>query len=234
MSDHLSRKELKQDNVALKVEETAHFLSTHRPQVIKAGVAVLAVLVVGLGAWFFISSRRDARAQALASAIGLQSTAVGQTTPNGQTFATEQAKSEAVRKAFNAIVTQDEGTNEGAAAEYFLAGIDVTEGKLTDAVKKYDHVASSAGADYASLAKLAKAQVQFSLGNVTDASAVLKDLIANPTAMVSKDQATIALAHGLAPTQPEEARKLLTPIASAQSDVSQAATSALAELPSSK
>ena len=38
MSTHLSRKELKQDNVALKVEETTHFLVTHRALMVKTGV----------------------------------------------------------------------------------------------------------------------------------------------------------------------------------------------------
>jgi hypothetical protein len=95
-------------------------------------------------------------------------------------------------------------------------------------------VAASAGADYASLAKLAKAQLLFSINKSSDAQAVLKDLMANPTAMVSKDQAAMTLAEGIAPTQPEEARKLLTPIVVAHSDISQAAVSVMADLPAAK
>ena len=71
MSTHLSRKELKQDNVALKVEETTHFLVTHRALVTKVGGVVLAIIVIGLGSWFFISSRRDSREQALACRAGI-------------------------------------------------------------------------------------------------------------------------------------------------------------------
>jgi hypothetical protein len=52
--------------------------------------------------------------------------------------------------------------------------------------------------------------------------------------MVSKEQAAMTLAQGIAATQPEEARKLLLPIASAHSDVSQAAVTAMAELPAAK
>jgi hypothetical protein len=234
VSTHLSRKELKQDNVALKVEETTHFLVTHRALVIKAGVAILAVLVIGFGSWFFISSRRDAREQALASALELQNATVG--TPLGApagtlTFPSEAAKSDAIHKAFNSIISQDSGSEEAYAAEYYLAGLDVSEGKPEEALKKYDHVASGANADYASLAKLAKAQVLFSLNRAPEAEALLKDLIANPTAMVSRDQASMVLANGIAASQPEEARKLLLPIAAEKSDVAQAATSALSEIP---
>lgn len=232
MSDHLSRKELKQDNVALKVEETAHFLVTHRPLVIRIAIAVVAVLVIGLGSWFFISSRHDAREQALAAALALQSAPVGAPPANGgPNFPSDAAKSDAIRKAFNQIVTQDGGSEEANAAEYFLAGMDVSESKLDEALKKYDQVISGAGSDYASLAKLGKAQVLFSLSRTADAQTVLKDLIANPTAMVSKEQASITLAKGIAATQPEEARKLLLPIAGQASDIGQAAVTAMAELP---
>ena len=119
MSDHLSRKELKQDNVALKVEETAHFLVTHRPQVMRVGIAVLVVLVLGLGSWFIVSSRRDAREQSLAAALTLESAPVGSASPTGaQSFSTEAAKTTAVNKAFNSIISQNGGSDEAYAAEY--------------------------------------------------------------------------------------------------------------------
>ena len=232
MSTHLSRKELKQDNVALKVEETAHFFATHGALVKRAGIAVVAVLVIGLGSWFFLSSRRDARELALASALTLQSAPVGAAPPNGgQFFPSEPAKADAVRKAFNAIVTQNSGSEEAYAAEYYLAGLDITAGKMEDAMKKYDHVIAGAGADYASLAKLGKAQVLFAMARSPEAQNILKDLIANPTALVSKEQASMALAKGIADTQPEEARKLLVPIAAQSSEISQSAVTAIAELP---
>jgi len=233
VSTHLSRKELKQDNVALKVEETTHFLVTHRALAMKVGIAALAVLVVGVASWFFISSRRDAREQAFTTALSLQTATVGaaQGPPGSQNFPTEAARSEAIRRAFNSVLSQYGGSDEAYAAEYYLAGLDSGEGKTDDALKKYDQVISGADSDYASLAKLAKAQLLFSVNKSSDAEALLKDLIAHPTAMVSKDQASMILAQGIAKSQPEEARKLLMPIAGEKSDISQAASTALGELP---
>ena len=232
MSTHLSRKELKQDNVALKVEQTTHFLVTHRPLVMKAGGAVLAVLVIGLGSWFFISSRRDAREQALAAALTAESAPVGTVPPNGgPSYPNEEVKAQAVQKAFNAIISEDAGSDEAYAAEYYLGGLDIAAAKTEDGLKKYDHVISGAGPDYASLAKLAKAQTLFSLNRGAEAQTLLKDLMASPTSMVSKEQATMVLAQGIAATQPDEARKLLVPLASAKTDISQAAVTAMAELP---
>lgn len=234
MSQHLTRKELKQDNVALKVEETTHFLVTHRALAIKVGVAVVAVVVIGLTSWFFISSRRDAREQALTAALALENSTVGVVAgapPDAVTFPTAEARSAAISKAFNSVVTQDAGSQEAYAAEYYLGGIDLQNGKTDDALKKYDDVAAHADADYASLANLAKAQILFSLGRSSEAEALLKDLIAHPTAMVSKDQASVTLANGIAASQPQEARKLLTPLAGGSTDVSQIASKALSDLP---
>jgi len=233
VSTHLSRKELKQDNVALKVEETRHFFVEHRDLAIKAGVAIVIVLVIGFGSWFFISSRKQARQQALTSALALQNAPVGAANPSGgASFPTEAAKNAAVTKALNSVMA--DGSEEGYAAEYYLAGINGANGKTDEALKQYDHVAANAGADYASLAKLAKAQLLFSINRSSEAQAILKDLMANPTAMVSKDQAAMTLAEGIAPTQPEEARKLLIPIVSAHSDISQAAVAVMTDLPAAK
>jgi hypothetical protein len=233
VSTHLSRKELKQDNVALKVEETKHFFVQHRDSVIKAGIAILVVLVIGYGSWFFISSRKQAREQALASALDLQNAPVGVATPNGgKSFPTQAAKDAALTKALNSVVA--EGSDEGYAAEYYLAGLNAVAGKTDEALKQYDHVAANAGDDYASLAKLAKAQLLFSTNKSSEAQAILRDLMAHPTAMVSKDQAAMTLAQGIASTQPEEARKLLLPIANAHSDISQAAVTAMTDLPAAK
>ena len=233
MSTHLSRKELKQDNVALKVEETRHFFVEHRDLVIKAGIAVIIIAVIGFGSWFFVSSRKQARQQALTAALELQNAPVGAASPSGgPSFPTAAAKDAAVTKALNSVMA--DGSEEGYAAEYYLAGLNGANGKTDEALKQYDHVAANAGADYASLAKLAKAQLLFSINRPSEARAILEDLMAHPTAMVSKDQAAMTLAEGIASTQPEEARKLLTPIASARSDVSQAAVTAMAELPAAK
>ena len=234
MSTHLSRKELKQDNVALKVEETTHFLVTHRALVTKAGVAALAVLVLGVGSWFFISSRHDAREEALSSALNLQNATVGVVPgapASAQSFPNAMAKADAINKAFNSIISQYGGSREAYASQYYLAGIDVTNGKTDDALKKYDAVISGGDPDFASLSKLAKAQVLFSVNRSPEAETLLQDLISHPTAMVSKDQASMALARSIAASRPEEARKLLMPIADEHSEISQDATTALGELP---
>lgn len=232
MSTHLTRKELKQDNFALNVEETVDFFGAHKQQIYRYGGAAIVVIAIVAGIYYYMIGQKDAREQALADAIAQASAPVGAPPPNGGlSFPTDGAKKDAVTKAFAKIVAEDNGSAEGYIAEYSLASMDLESGKSADARKKYQDVADHADANYASLAKLALAQLDFAENKSADAEKILKDLQDHPTDLVSKTQATFALAKGLTPTKPEEARKLLLQLASAQTDVSQIAVTALQELP---
>ncbi len=232
MSTHLTRKELKQDNVALKVEETFNIFTKHRSQIVRIGGAALALVVVVAGIFYYRSAQQEVRQQMLADAITLQAAPVGTAPPNGgPSFPTEVAKREAITKAYNKLISEHSGSEEAYSAELALAASDADAGRMADARKKFQDVADHANAGFASLGKLSLAQLDFAENKIAEAQSILKDLQDHPTDLVSKTQATYTLAKGLAPTQPEEARKLLTTIASSQSDVSGIAVSALQELP---
>ena len=231
MSTHLTRKELKQDNVALKVEETFDFFNLHKQEAVRyAGLAVV-VIAIAVGIYYYITGQHEAREQMLGDAIAQQSAPVGAPPPNGGlSFQTEAAKQDAVVKAYTKVMTQYSGSAEAYISEYTLAAIDLEAGRMADARKKYQDVADHADAGYSSLAKLALAQLDFSENKVADARNVLKDLQDHPTDLVSKDQATFTLAKGLIPTAPEEARKLLTTLAQSK-ESGAAAVTAMQDLP---
>lgn len=232
MSDHLTRKELTQDPVALKAGETFSFLNTHRKETIRyvGGVIALAV-IVWLG-FYYVNYKRETRQQALADAIQVQNAPVGQASPNGGlNFANDQAKKDAVIKAYTKLAGDYSGTTEGYIAEYAMADMDADAGRYSDARKKLQDVADHAETNYSSLAKLALAQLDFAENKIADAQKILKDLMEHPTDLVSRNQATFTLAKGLAATQPAEARKLLLPLASGATEISQAAVTAMQDLP---
>ena len=232
MSDHLTRKELTQDNVALKVGETFSFLTTHRQQTIRIAGGILAVAVIVWAGFYYTGYKQGVRQQALADAIQMQSAPVGAPPPNGgMNFPTEAAKKDAIVKAYSKLTTEFGGSVEGYIAEYTLGTMDAEAGKYPDARTKFQDVADHAETNYASLAKLGLAQLDFAENKVSDARTILKDLIDHPTDLVSKNQATFTLARGLVSTQPAEARKLLLPLASAGGEGGQAAVAAMQDLP---
>ena len=84
---------------------------------------------------------------------------------------------------------------------------------------------------YAPLAKLSLADVYFAEGKVDQAQKVLEDLAAHPTLFVSKEQAQIALARGLIPVKPAEARKILDPLRITPGAAGQVALQLYGQLP---
>ncbi|MEP6715014.1 MAG: hypothetical protein ABJC09_05545 [Terriglobia bacterium] len=232
MPSHLTRKELKQDSVALHVEKTFNFVKANRQNVVRATGAVLALVLIIAATIYYRNSQRVVREQMLGDAIALQTAPVGTAVPNGGlSFPTEAAKKSAVAAAFQKIISGHSGSSEAWVAEYSLGQMDIEAGKLADARTKYQNVADHAESNYASLAKLALAQIDFADNKPADARNILKDLMDHPTDLVSKDQATFTLARGLIPTQPEEARKLLLAMAQSKSEISQVAVAAMNDLP---
>jgi len=111
----------------------------------------------------------------LAEALVVQSAPVGQESPNGGlSFASEELRAVAAEKAFNKVLSAYPGDDEGFLAEYYLAGIDADNGKLDLARRKYQDVADHASANYASIAKLSLAQLDFAQGKINEARAVLR------------------------------------------------------------
>jgi len=92
-------------------------------------------------------------------------------------------------------------------------------------------VGESGNKAYASVARLSLAQLYQAQGKTAEAEKLLRSLMEEPTILVSKEQATIALGGLLAASRPEEARKLLEPLRTERSAVSRSAISVLSEIP---
>ena len=228
----ITRKELKTDKFALEVEHTVDFFEEHRTEIVRYGAAAVAVAAIVVLTFVYRAHQHTVRQAALAKAISIQETPVGQATRPGETsFPTQEAKDKEAIKAFSELAAKDSGTDEGYIADYYLGSIAADQGKLSDAEKRFSEVADSAGKRYASLAKLALGQLYFAEGKPDLGEKTLRALMANPTVFVSKDQAAITLAKMLAPIKPDEARKLLDPLRARPGAVSEAAIQAYGNLP---
>jgi predicted negative regulator of RcsB-dependent stress response len=209
----LTRKELKTDKFALEVEQTVDFFEEHRAEVIRYGLIALAVLLVLVALWYYRGKQQAARQEALANAIQVQEAPVGAPQPGAPlSFPTQQVKDQAAQAAFSDVASKYSGSDEGTVARYYLASIAADQGKTDQAEKLFQQVADSGNKNYASLAKLALAQIDFSSGRAAQGEQLLRGLIDHPTDFVSKDQATVTLAKQLATTKPDEAKKLIEPL----------------------
>jgi predicted negative regulator of RcsB-dependent stress response len=229
--DRAHRRELKHDKFVEQVGHSVEYAAEHKEQFLKYGAVALVVLL-GLAGWYFYSNyQKGVRQQALREAMRLQGAQIGpQQNEFVASFTTQDDKDKAVDKAFNDIANKYSGSEEGIIARYFLGVAAADKGKLADAEKHFKAAADSGKDVYASQAKLSLAQIYEATGRPADAEKVLRSIIDDPTILVSKEQATIALARILAKSKPAEARKLLEPLRGERGPVSRAALSALGEI----
>jgi predicted negative regulator of RcsB-dependent stress response len=223
--DKLTRKELKSDKFALEVQHSVEYVSGHRGQMLRWGAPALAVVLIVAGVFYYRNYQHAARQEALHQAMRTQNANVG---PNQNeyvlSFPTAQARKTAVLKSLQELVAKYPGTEEGSIGEFFLGTNAADDGNLPEAERHFKASIEAGSGPYASLGKLALAQVYAGEGKVNDGAQMLQSLIDHPTVLVSKETATLALADVLKKTDPQRARKLVEPLrTSTRSAISKAA-----------
>jgi predicted negative regulator of RcsB-dependent stress response len=230
--DRQTRKNLKSDKFAQEVTHTFEYVSEHRNQVLRYGSIALAVILLGVGIFFYVRYQEGVREEALAQALRIDVATVGNAAPqaSGLTFASAEEKEKARQKAFADLASRYHGSQEGTIAALYLASDVVDKGNLADAEKRYKDIMDSAPKPYAALARSALAQVYEAEGKRAEAEKLLRDAVANPATTVSKEQAIIQLAVFQAKNDPCGARKVLEPMRTERTAISRAAVQALGEI----
>jgi predicted negative regulator of RcsB-dependent stress response len=232
--DRLTRHDLKTDKFVQEVSHTIEYVEEHRQQMYRWGGIALAILVVGGGLWFFMKQRGEQRTKDFNAALQIFNTPIGPADPVRRTFPTEDARQQAMTKAMNDFIVKHSGSSEAAMASYLLGLNAADQGRLPEAERFLKEAVNNGASDTSSLAKLALADVLAAEGKSADAEQTLRGLIGSPSGMVSKEQAAMNLARILAPTKPDEARKLLDPLRTQAGSVGQRALAMYSELGLSK
>jgi tetratricopeptide (TPR) repeat protein len=231
--DKVHRKDLKHDKFVEQVGHTVEYAEHHKSQLIKWGGTALAVIVIAVGGYIYSSHEANVRAEDLTAAMRVQEAQIGPASASEfvLSYPTQADKNAAIVKAFTGVMNKYPSKREGLIARFYVGVMYADEGKLTEAENYWKPIIESGDKEYASQARLSLAQLYETQGRYADAEKLLKSVIDNPTIMVSKEQATIALAHALSHTKPDEARKLLEPLRTERSAVSRMALTALGDLP---
>ena len=236
-----TRHQLKQDafsRVTIEAaEKTAHWTVEHRTTLIVSTVVVAVVLAVGLGGWFYLSSQDEKASLDFQQAVRTLDTplrpAGAPEQPDFPTFTSTTERAQAARKQFQAIVDKYPHTRTADMAHYFLG---VTAADLSDnatAERNFKEVASSGSRELAAVAKLALASLYGQTGRTKEAVAVYQELIARPTASVSKVTAQLQLAELYQNSnQPIDAKRIYgqVKVENPGNEAGQLATQKLAEL----
>lgn len=237
---HKDVKEMvKHDIFREKTLETVEYVSGHRSQIMMYVVGAVALLLVAGGIWLYMDSQHTTRMNALNDAFKMYNAQVveqGNPPPFANYFYRSlPEKEKAVNKAFTDLADKYGSSDEGTIAHYYLGVIAGDHTQPEEAEKQFKNVVDNGSRDYASLAKLALAQIYKGKGKLDDGRKLIQSIIDSPSVFVTKEQATIELARLLQQSKPEEARKLLEPLrTSVRTAISQAAVGILGEMQQAK
>ncbi len=208
--DKQLRDQIKHDKFVEEVGHTVEYLKGHQDAVRKYGVVAAAVIVLAGAGYAYSGYQAGQRENALRNATLVLDAFVGQQSPTGgQVFKTQADKDAAAIKAFSEVASKYSGSREGLLARYYTGTLLCDQGKVSECEAAFKEVSKGGDANVASLGKLSLATLYQSEGKNSEAEALLRDLVAHPTAVVSKEQAQLSLARAIMKTKPEEARIIL-------------------------
>ncbi len=207
MTRHDLKDQIEHDQFTDAVTGVVTYTQSHRQQVIRWSLIAAAIIVVVGGIWGFLKYQSNQRENDLAQAMAVTSAQVGPPNDFGKTYPTEAAKDAAAEKAFSGVIAKDGNSEEGMIALYYLA----TQKAKTDQAgseAQFKRVADS-GTKVSPLAKIALAQLYMGENKTAAAQDLLRSIINDPTALVSKAQAQILLAQTEATVNPQDAKGVL-------------------------
>lgn len=213
MAQHISRKELKQDQIRETLMHGAEAVVSHQKMLWLCAGVVGAVLVAVFG-WRFYSERQTVKATAAfegaMEVFHARIRAVGEPAlPGETTYVEEKNKFEDAAKKFAEVAQNHRRTRPGRLAIYYTGLSYLRLGKFDDAEKSLRAAESSGDSELAALARFQLAQLYARTGKTEQAVKLYQQLMVQPTTLVPKPVVILALADYYRKSNPGEAIKLL-------------------------
>ncbi len=212
MTEHISRKELKQDKVRETFEHGAEAVLSHTRL---ASIAVLALILAAsayLG-WKFYSERQTAQAQvALDEAMKIFNAPIavpGQPALPGEVTYTDPAKrAQDAQPKLAAVATRYPRTNPGKLARYYSALCLMDLDRLNQASEELKKLDAGSDKELAALAKYQTALIAERNGNKDEAIKTLQSLTTSGSVLVPKPMVLLELAGLYSQTDRKQATAL--------------------------
>jgi len=212
VSDHLTRKELKQDKVRETLEHGAEAVASHSRL---SAIIVLAIIVAGsayLG-WNYYSKHQEAQAQSMLDEglkiFNAPLVAAGRVVPPGElTYADATKRAQDAEVKFIAAANAYPSTRAGRLARYYSALCLMDLERVNQAGEELAKLDAGPDKELAALANYQRALIAERSGKQADAVKILKDLSNANSVLVPKPLVMLELAGVLKTTEPAEAQKL--------------------------
>lgn len=216
MAKHISRQELKTDQVQEALSHGAEAVLSHKKGLILA-VVIAAIIAGGIFGWRFYSQRQSVKAEAeFNDALVTYEAPVvspGQPPqPNEVSYSDASKKFQDALAKFAIVIQQYPSTRSGQLAKYYSALCEQHLGKNQQAIADLSEIESGSNHDFAAMARFELAQIYDQTGKSDQAVQRYNELLSNPSVLVPKPIILLALAGHYRQSNPAQAAKLYNQI----------------------
>jgi TolA-binding protein len=209
VSEHISRRELKQDKIHDAIEHGAEAFYLHK-QITLAVLLVVLAGAVAYGSWTVYHDRQTAAATvALDSAMKAYNGHIGSTPdpqdPSEVSFKDEATRSNDALNKFNAVANKYPGTVPGKQARYYAALCLEDLERHNQALEDLKKLASGGDKELASMAQYQMGVIYSRTGKPDDAAKIFREVAEKHSVFVPRPVALLELANVLRQTNPKEA-----------------------------
>ena len=212
MSEHLSRKELKQDKIKETIEHGAEAVLSHG-QFVGIVIAVALVVLIGYFGWHFYIDRQTAQASVeLDAAMKAYQGRIGPAAPGADptepSYPDEKARAQNALSKFTKLADSYPSTNPGKISRYYAALCLEDLERQNQALEELKKISSSSDKELAAMAQYQIAIIDARTGKPDDAAKLFRSLADKPSVLVPRPLVLLELARTLRDSNPKEAANI--------------------------
>ena len=209
MTEHISRKELKQDKIHDAIEHGAEAVFSHTT-VLAAAILAVVLVAVGYGGWRFYMDRKTVQATAALDVAMKAYTAriaavPDPNDPSEPFFPTEAARAQDAVLKFSDVAQKYPSTNPGRLATYYAALCYEDLERQNQALEELKKISSGKDKELVAMAQYQTAVIYERTGKPAEAAKAFRALADNSSVFVPRPLALLELAEVLRQTDPKEA-----------------------------
>jgi predicted negative regulator of RcsB-dependent stress response len=209
VSEHISRKELKQDKIKETIEHGAEAVISHGQFTLVVVIVILAV-ALGYGGWRFYIDRQTVQASVeFDGAMKAYQGRIGKTAdpaePNEPVYADEPTRVQDALQKFTKVADKYPSTNPGKLGRYYTALCLEDLERHNQALEALKRISSGGDKELAALGQYQMALIYSRTGKPDDGIKIFRALADKPSALVPRPLVLLELAGALRASNPKEA-----------------------------
>ncbi len=208
MSEHISRKELKQDKIKETFAHGAEAVFSHR--LVTLNILLIALVVVGSwSGWRIYTDRQTVHASSgFNDATKVYTARIGApdpTQPGEPTFPDEVSRSTAAQQKFAQVADKYPGNYYGRLARYYSALCLEDSERLNQALEELKKIGNTGDTEITALSQYQTAVIYSRTGKADDAVKIYRALADQHSVLVPRSMVLLELAGTLRSSNPKEA-----------------------------